>query len=60
MDVKIAFLNGPIKEEVCVEQPLGFKYPRNSIHVFKLKKALYELKQAPIAWYEQLSTFFFF
>ena len=55
MDVKSAFLNGFINEEVCVEQPPGFENPHFPNHVFKLSKALYGLKQAPRAWYERLS-----
>jgi hypothetical protein len=47
MDVKSAFLNGPIKEEVYVEQPPGFEYSEYPNHVYKLSKALYGLKQAP-------------
>jgi hypothetical protein len=49
MDVKSAFLNGPIKEEVYVEQPPGFKDSENPNHVYKLSKPLYGLKQAPRA-----------
>ena len=57
MDVKSAFLNGKLSEEVYVAQPPGFpdaKYPN---HVYRLEKALYGLKQASRAWYDTLSTF---
>ncbi|PKU72109.1 Retrovirus-related Pol polyprotein from transposon TNT 1-94 [Dendrobium catenatum] len=57
MDVKSAFLNGVIKEDVYVEQPPGFESSQFPNHVYKLKKALYGLKQAPRAWYERLSSF---
>jgi hypothetical protein len=57
MDVKSAFLNGPIKEEVYVEQPPGFEDSEYPNHVYKLSKALYRLKQAPRAWYECLRDF---
>nr|GFC35571.1 retrovirus-related Pol polyprotein from transposon TNT 1-94 [Tanacetum cinerariifolium] len=49
MDVKTAFLNGNLREEVYVSQPDGFVDADNPNHVYKLKKALYELKQAPRA-----------
>ena len=57
MDVKSAFLNGFIEEEVYVEQPPGFESFEKPNNVFKLKKALYGLKQAPRDWYERLSKF---
>jgi hypothetical protein len=57
MDVKSAFLNGPIKEEVYVEHPPSFEDNRYPDHVYKLSKALYGLKQAPRAWYECLRDF---
>ncbi|GJY81483.1 retrovirus-related pol polyprotein from transposon TNT 1-94 [Tanacetum coccineum] len=57
MDVKTAFLNGELKEEVYVSQPKGFVDQDNPSHVYKLKKALYGLKQVPRAWYDMLSSF---
>nr|GEZ37564.1 hypothetical protein [Tanacetum cinerariifolium] len=50
MDVKTAFLNGNLRDEVYVSQIDGFVDPDNPNHVYKLKKALYGLKQAPRAW----------
>ena len=57
MDVKSAFLNGFIEEEVYVQQPPDFIDPIYPNHVLKLTKALYGLKQAPRVWYGRLSTF---
>nr|GEU56274.1 retrovirus-related Pol polyprotein from transposon TNT 1-94 [Tanacetum cinerariifolium] len=57
MDVKTAFLNGKLREEVYVSQPDGFVDQDNPNHVYKLKKALYGLKQAPRTWYDMLSSF---
>nr|GEY60543.1 retrovirus-related Pol polyprotein from transposon TNT 1-94 [Tanacetum cinerariifolium] len=57
MDVKNAFLNGILREEVYVSQSDGFVDQDNPNHVYKLKKALYGLKQAPRAWYDMLSSF---
>nr|GFC44660.1 retrovirus-related Pol polyprotein from transposon TNT 1-94 [Tanacetum cinerariifolium] len=57
MDIKTAFLYGPLKEEVYVNQPDGFVDPYHPDKVYRLKKALYGLKQAPRAWYDELSKF---
>nr|GEW74070.1 copia protein [Tanacetum cinerariifolium] len=57
IDVKSAFLNGFINEEVCVAQPPRFIDLEKPDHVYKLKKALYSLKQAPKAWYDRLKHF---
>nr|GEZ33045.1 hypothetical protein [Tanacetum cinerariifolium] len=57
MDVKTAFPNGILKEEVYVGQPLGFASKQYPDHVYALGKALYGLKQAPRAWYDVLSQF---
>ncbi|GJT64585.1 retrovirus-related pol polyprotein from transposon TNT 1-94 [Tanacetum coccineum] len=57
MNVKTAFLNGKLKEEVYVSQPEGFVDQDNPSHVYKLKKALYGFKQAPRTWYDMLSSF---
>ena len=56
MDVKTAFLHGSIKEEVYVEQPLGFEVQDRDTYVCRLKKSLYGLKQAPKAWYERIDS----
>nr|GEY33697.1 hypothetical protein [Tanacetum cinerariifolium] len=55
MDVKTTFLNGILKEEVCVGQPSGFVSKQYPYHVYALDKALYGLKQSPRAWYDVLS-----
>ncbi|GJT98081.1 retrovirus-related pol polyprotein from transposon TNT 1-94 [Tanacetum coccineum] len=57
MDVKMAFLNGSLKEEVYVAQPDRFVDPDHPEKVYRLRKALYGLKQAPRAWYDELSNF---
>ncbi|GJX22521.1 ribonuclease H-like domain-containing protein [Tanacetum coccineum] len=57
MDVKMAFLNGNLREVVYVSQPEGFVDQDTPNHLYRLKKALYGLKQAPRAWYDMLSSF---
>ena len=57
MDVKSAFLNGPLQEDVYVTQPPGFHDPHHKDHMYKLHKALYGLNQAPRAWYDHLRKF---
>jgi hypothetical protein len=57
MYVKTTFLNGVIEEEVYIEQPQGFEVEDRKTHVYKLKMALYELKQAPRAWYGRIDNF---
>nr|GEU42976.1 hypothetical protein [Tanacetum cinerariifolium] len=57
MDVKTAFLNGPLKEEVYIAQPDGLVDPDHLEKVYRLRKALYGSKQAPRAWYDELSKF---
>nr|GFB76715.1 retrovirus-related Pol polyprotein from transposon TNT 1-94 [Tanacetum cinerariifolium] len=57
MDVKTMFLNGILKEEVYVGQPPGFVSKQYPYHVYAVDKALYDLKQAPRAWYDVLSQF---
>jgi hypothetical protein len=57
MDVKTAFLNGDIEEEVYIEKSQGFEVQDRKSHVCRLNKALYGLKQAPKAWYGRIDSF---
>ena len=57
MDVKSAFLNGALQEEVYMMQPLGFKVVGQQQKVCRLVKALYGLKQAPRAWYIKIDKY---
>ena len=57
MDVKSAFLNGMLQEEVYIEQPKGFVDSHRPDDVYKLKRALYGLKQTPRAWYGRLTAY---
>jgi hypothetical protein len=59
MDVKSAFLNGFLEEEVYVKQPPGFESVEFPHKVYMLRKVLYGLKQAPRSWYGRLRGFFF-
>jgi hypothetical protein len=56
LDVKSAFLNGVLNEEIYVEQPAGFEKSNSTNKVYLLKKTLYGLKQTPRAWYSRLDT----
>jgi len=56
MDVKSAFLNGELQEEVYVQQPPGFVDDKHKYKVFQLRKALYGLRQAPRAWNQKLDA----
>jgi Reverse transcriptase (RNA-dependent DNA polymerase) len=58
MNVKSAFLNGVLEEEVYVEQPLEYMKPGKEHEVLRLKKALYGLKQAPRAWNTRIYNYF--
>ena len=56
MDVKIAFLNGELDDEIYMEQLEGFSAPRQKCKVYKLVKSLYGLKQAPKQWHEKFDN----
>jgi hypothetical protein len=58
VDIKTAFWNGQLREEVYVSQPEGFIDHERPNHVYRFKKALYGLKQALRAWYDKLTAFF--
>ena len=56
MDVKYAFLNGNLEEQVYIEHPEGFLLSENKYYVCKLKKALYGPKQSLKKWFSRLDT----
>ncbi|CAA7027704.1 unnamed protein product [Microthlaspi erraticum] len=58
LDVKSAFLHGNLEEDVYIEQPLGFEVAGEAEKVYKLRKALYGLRQAPRAWYSRIEGYF--
>jgi hypothetical protein len=57
MDVKSAFLNGNLEEEVFIEKPEVFQRTENQDYVCKLNKYLYGMKQAPRDWYSRLDKY---
>jgi hypothetical protein len=57
MDVKTTFLNGAIEEEAYIEQPQGFEVHSRDTNVFRLKKAMYGLKQSPRSWYARIDNY---
>ena len=57
MDVKYAFLNGILEEEVYVDQPPGYTVKGHEDKVYKMEKAFYGLKQAPRAWYSRIDSY---
>jgi hypothetical protein len=58
MDVKTAFPNGIIKEEVYIEKPEDFETFNRESHVCRLKRELYGMKQAPYSWYTRIDSYF--
>lgn len=58
LDVNSAFLHGELSEEVYIEQPPGYEKNSAKQKVYRLKKALYELKQVPWAWYSRMESYF--
>ena len=58
LDVKFAFINGELNEEVYVEQPQGYVVKGKEKKVYRLQKALYGLKQAPRAWNNKIDCYF--
>jgi hypothetical protein len=56
VDVKTAYLYGDLDEEIYMEQPEGFRLPGKGIKVWRLRKALYSLKQAGLSWWKALSA----
>ena len=57
MDVKNAFLNGELSEEVYMKLPSGYSHPSGSPHrVYQLRRTFYGLKQAPRAWFAKFSS----
>jgi len=57
MDMKTAFLNGVVEEEVYVEKPKGFEVSRRETYVCRLRRALYGFKQEPPAWYSRIDSY---
>ena len=58
MDMKTAFINGEVEEEVYIQHPKGFVVHGKESHVCKLRKALYGLKHALRDWYSRINNYF--
>lgn len=57
LNVKSAFLNGELEDDIFVQQLIGFEVEEKADHVYKLHRALYGLKQAPKAWYGKIDVY---
>lgn len=58
MDRRLAFLNGKLEKDMYVDQTLGFEIKGKQYKVYKLKKVVYAIKQAPRSWYSYFGSYF--